>query len=138
MTRALLALTVLLFLVSCRPDTYTPKPRGYYLVDLPKHEYQEFNDPRYPYSFQYPVYGKIIPDTNFFGEKPENPYWINIDFPSLGGKVYISYKTINASQTLEKLGRLDDAREFYRRGIAATRDPHALGELEAAPSILGD
>lgn len=103
MTRAILALTVLLFLVSCRPDTYTPKPRGYYLVDLPKHEYQEFNDPRYPYSFQYPVYGKIIPDTNFFGEKPENPYWINIDFPSLGGKVYLSYKTINANQTLEKL-----------------------------------
>jgi tetratricopeptide (TPR) repeat protein len=44
----------------------------------------------------------------------------------------------HGGQTLEKLGRLDDAREFYRRGIAATRDPHALGELEAALSILGD
>ncbi len=44
----------------------------------------------------------------------------------------------HGGQTLEKLGRLDDAREFYRRGIAATRDAHALGELEAALSILGD
>ena len=44
----------------------------------------------------------------------------------------------HGGQTLEKLGRLDDAREFYRRGIAASRDPHALGELEAALSILGD
>jgi tetratricopeptide (TPR) repeat protein len=44
----------------------------------------------------------------------------------------------HGGQTLEKLGRLDDARQFYRRGIAATRDPHALGELEAALSILGD
>ena len=44
----------------------------------------------------------------------------------------------HGGQTLEKMGRLDDAREFYRRGIAATRDPHALGELEAALSILGD
>jgi tetratricopeptide (TPR) repeat protein len=44
----------------------------------------------------------------------------------------------HGGQTLEKLGRLDEAREFYRRGIAAIRDPHALGELEAALSILGD
>jgi tetratricopeptide (TPR) repeat protein len=44
----------------------------------------------------------------------------------------------HGGQTLEKMGRLDDAREFYRRGIAATRDPHALGELEAALSILGN
>ena len=44
----------------------------------------------------------------------------------------------HGGQTLEKMGRLDDARNFYRRGIAATRDPHALGELEAALNILGD
>jgi Tfp pilus assembly protein PilF len=44
----------------------------------------------------------------------------------------------HGGQTLEKLGDLDKAREFYRRGIAAAKDPHALGELEAALSILGD
>lgn len=44
----------------------------------------------------------------------------------------------HGGQTLEKLGELDRAREFYRRGIAAARDLHALGELEAALSILGD
>jgi tetratricopeptide (TPR) repeat protein len=44
----------------------------------------------------------------------------------------------HGGQTLEKMGRVDEARDFYRRGIAATRDPHALGELEAALSILGD
>jgi tetratricopeptide (TPR) repeat protein len=44
----------------------------------------------------------------------------------------------HGGQTLEKLGRLDQAREFYRRGLAATSDPHALGELQAALSILGD
>ena len=44
----------------------------------------------------------------------------------------------HGGQTLEKLGELDQAREFYRRGIAAARDPHALGELQAALSILGE
>lgn len=44
----------------------------------------------------------------------------------------------HGGQALEKLGRLEQAREFYRRGIAATGDPHARGELEAALAILGE
>ena len=44
----------------------------------------------------------------------------------------------HGGQTLEKLGKLDQARDLYRRGIAATRDPHALSELQAALDILGE
>jgi tetratricopeptide (TPR) repeat protein len=44
----------------------------------------------------------------------------------------------HGGQTLEKLGRLDDARGYYRRGIAVTRDAHARGELQAALDILGE
>jgi tetratricopeptide (TPR) repeat protein len=44
----------------------------------------------------------------------------------------------HGGQTLEKLGRLDEAREYYRKGIAVTRDPHARSELQAALDILGD
>jgi tetratricopeptide (TPR) repeat protein len=43
----------------------------------------------------------------------------------------------HGGQTLEKLGRLDAARDFYRRGIAAARDPHARSEMQAALDILG-
>ena len=44
----------------------------------------------------------------------------------------------HGGQTLEKLGDLDQARDLYRRGIAITRDPHALSELQAALDILGE
>jgi tetratricopeptide (TPR) repeat protein len=44
----------------------------------------------------------------------------------------------HGGQTLEKLGKLDQARDYYRRGIAAARDPHARSELEAALDILGE
>jgi tetratricopeptide (TPR) repeat protein len=44
----------------------------------------------------------------------------------------------HGGQTLEKLGRLDAARDYYRRGIEAARDPHARSELQAALDILGD
>jgi tetratricopeptide (TPR) repeat protein len=44
----------------------------------------------------------------------------------------------HGGQTLEKLGRLDQARDYYRRGIDTTRDAHARSELQAALDILGD
>ncbi|MCD6062112.1 MAG: gldD [Flavipsychrobacter sp.] len=110
MSRYIIAFFICSLLWSCRPETYTPRPRGYYEVELPEHNYQKFDNPAYPYSFEYPVYGKVIPDTNFFGEKPENPYWINIDFPSIGGRIYVSYKIIGPDQTLDKL--LDDSYEM--------------------------
>lgn len=41
---------------------------------------------------------------------------------------------------LEKLGRIDDARAMYRRGLEATsrtRDEHTHSEIQAALDILG-
>ena len=101
---------ILLALQSCRPTTYTPKPRGYAMIEFPKHEYQPFHDQDFPYTFEYPTYGRIVKDTLFFGQKPENPYWMNIDFPSLGGRIYISYKAIGAGQKLDKL--IEDSYEM--------------------------
>ncbi len=104
------ALFIVLLLASCRPETYTPKPRGYYRVSLPQHHYQKFEKENFPYSFEYPVYGTIINDTDFLGKKPENPYWIFVDFPSIGGRFYISYKIISATQPLGKL--MEDSHEM--------------------------
>ena len=103
MTRYVIYIFLCILLVSCGPDTYTPKPRGYYHIELPQRAYQSFNNAEYPYTFSYPVYGKVIKDTVYFDKKPENPYWINIDFPTLGGRIYLSYKQITKDQPLDKL-----------------------------------
>jgi len=81
------------WLSSCN-NVYTPKRRGYFKIDFPAHAYQVFDQPGYPYSFEYPVYAKIARDTSFFEASPENPYWINIDFPRFNARIYISYKAI--------------------------------------------
>jgi tetratricopeptide (TPR) repeat protein len=44
----------------------------------------------------------------------------------------------HGGQALEKLGRLDDARKCYQRGVESTRDAHARSELQAALDILGE
>jgi gliding motility-associated lipoprotein GldD len=90
-------------LASCKPEVYVPKPRGYARIDTPQHAYQHFDRPGFPYSFEYPVYGNIVQDTGASGMKPDNPYWINIDFPKLGGTIYLSYKVIDAHHSLDSL-----------------------------------
>jgi gliding motility-associated lipoprotein GldD len=103
--------------VACN-STYTPKPKGYFKIDFPKHEYKLFDQPGYPYTFEYPVYANILKDTTFFEDKPENPYWINIEFPRFAGKIYISYKEIGKND-LNKL--VNDAYNMtYKHSTRAT------------------
>jgi gliding motility-associated lipoprotein GldD len=84
----ILPLTVLLTTTGCQ-RTYTPKPEGYLRIDFPEKTYRLF-DSAYPYSFEYPVYAYVVPDTDRFSE----PYWVNIDFPRFDGKIHISYKQV--------------------------------------------
>ena len=84
-------------ILSCNSE-YTPRPRGYFKIALPKKEYTTFDQPGYPYTFEYPVYGTVIKDSLFFDQHPENPYWINIDFPLLSARMYLSYKEIGSNK----------------------------------------
>jgi gliding motility-associated lipoprotein GldD len=113
-----LPLVVLFVSVVACNSTYTPKRKGYFKIDFPKHEYKVFDQPGYPYTFEYPVYSNIIKDTTFFEDKPENPYWINIEIPRFGGKIYISYKEVGKSD-LTKL--VNDAYNMtYKHSTRAT------------------
>lgn len=95
--------------VACDPAT-SPKPRAYFRIILPARKYQVFDQPGYPYTFEYPTYARIVKDTSFFDEKPENPYWINIEFPDLHGKIYLSYKIIGPKNSFEHL--VEDAHKL--------------------------
>lgn len=81
----------------CNSD-YTPKPRGYFKIPFPKKEYKTFNQPGYPYSFEFPTYATVAKDSSFFGAATENPWWINIDFPQFNSRVYVSYKEIGKNK----------------------------------------
>lgn len=98
------ALCLLSSLVFSCNSSYTPKPAGYFKIQFPEKKYQVFDQPGYPYSFEYPVYAKIVKDSTFFGDPTENPWWINVDFPQFHGRIYVSYKEIgkNKFDTLVK------------------------------------
>ena len=86
-------LAIIIFLPACNSN-YTSKKKGYFKIDLPSHQYTVFNRVDFPYSFEYPVYANIIQDSTYFDSNPENNYWINVDFPSLNARIFLSYKIV--------------------------------------------
>jgi gliding motility-associated lipoprotein GldD len=71
-------------------ESYTPKPRAYFRIEFPEHKYTLF-DNNAPFSFEIPVYCKMTPDSSSSAE----PFWYNLEFTSMKGKIHLSYKTIN-------------------------------------------
>ena len=86
----------ILMMVGCNSN-YTSKKEGYFKIDFPEKQYTTFNEPGYPYTFEYPVYARIAKDSSYFAEGAKNPYWINIEFPSFNGTIFISYKKIGGT-----------------------------------------
>lgn len=82
-----------IFLAACN-SPYVSKKKGYFRIDFPEHQYTRFERPGFPYSFEYPVYGQIVQDSTYFDSTPENPYWINIDFPRYQARIFLSYKIV--------------------------------------------
>src|SRR4030042_2065743 len=101
--RILISAILLLSLLCCKRH-YTPKPAGYLRIDFPEKTYQIYNS-SCPFTFEYPLYGKIIADTSRIAE----PCWINIEFPGFGGKIHISYKSVrnNVNVYIEDSRTLD-------------------------------
>ena len=75
---------IVIFFMGCSSD-YTPKPRGFFRIDLPKKEYQK-SSLNCPSSFEHGQYAEI--------ENREEYCWFNLQFPELNGTLHMSYKTV--------------------------------------------
>ncbi|MFT3682963.1 MAG: hypothetical protein QM791_22075 [Ferruginibacter sp.] len=112
--RLLFICSFVVILASCN-STYGTKKRGFFHIDLPQRGYQKFERADFPYSFEYPVYAEVIQDSTYFDSTPENPYWINIDFPQFRGRLFLSYKIIGG-RALYKV-KMPDGRYKDSTGI---------------------
>lgn len=106
------AFTIALF-AGCNQN-YSPKPKGFYRIDLPEKSYTLF-DSTCPFTFEYPVYGTIVPDDS----KNAEPCWFNISFPKYKGKIHLSYKVVknNVGGYIEDCHNLAYEHAFKADGI---------------------
>jgi len=93
-----LSIACCLLLLACN-STYTSKKTGYFKIDLPEKKYVQFEKEGFPYSFEYPAYAQVVQDTTYFDSSPENPYWINLDFPQFDARLFLSYKIVGGKAT---------------------------------------
>ena len=87
-----------IWLFSCNTNYTINKKRGFFKIDFPEKKYRLYDQPGYPYTFEYPVYANVVKDSTFFESKAENDWWINLDFPQFAGRVFISYKEIGKNK----------------------------------------
>lgn len=110
MTKYLFAVLVLIVFVSCKQD-YTPKPRGFFRIDLPEKGYRTTPD-ELPYRFEAPKKSLLVNNRKAKNEL----YWINIEYPQYKATVHLSYKEVKSN--VEKY--ISDSRNFvYKHTIKA-------------------
>lgn len=102
-------------LFSCNSEYTAGKKKGYFKIDFPEKEYRVFDQPGYPYTFEYPVYASVVKDSTFFDDKAGD-WWINIDIPRFNGRIHVSYKPINAQNSFDSLVR-DGFKMAYKQHV---------------------
>jgi gliding motility-associated lipoprotein GldD len=107
-----LILGLSLLLSSC-DEEYTPKPRGYFRIDLPANTYQSFQS-QCPFSFEY---SKFAVANVYQGNQVEN-CWYNINYPKLNATIHLSYTPLLSKADLET--QLANARTLvYKHTVKA-------------------
>lgn len=121
MRRYFFALLILSILsTACGGNDYAPKPRGYHKIDFPVKGYQQY-DGDCPYTFDYPKYGKIIPDSS----RGAKPCWFDISFPQFNGRIHLSYQPVTSQKVFNQL--VEDARTFaFKHTVKATAIDEAV------------
>lgn len=104
-------------------ESYTPKPIGYFRIELPEKKYVTFESEDYPYSFEYADVAKIQEK-----KSKDDPYWIDVVYPDFRGRIYCSYKKVDGN--FQEIS--EDSRSFvYKHTVKAdniTEQPYVDDE----------
>ena len=89
----LVALAIAFVANSCdNNDSYLPKPRGYFRIDLPEKSYSRV-DTIERYSFECPDYALLTYDRY----SPDEKNWVNIEMPQFKGSIHLTHKPVNGN-----------------------------------------
>lgn len=82
-----------LFISSCSPDeVFTPRPRGYFRIELPDKTYKTYSDSAAPYTMEIPEYAQM-----FRSSAPNAPAtWKDLYFGDFKATLYLSYNEITS------------------------------------------
>ena len=87
----LICIVAIVLFNSCSDDEkiFSPKPRGYFRIDLPEKKYLTTTS-ECPFQFEIPEYAYLIKDQN----KNAEPCWFNLEFKRFKATLHLSYKEL--------------------------------------------
>ncbi|MDR0790500.1 MAG: hypothetical protein LBO06_06865 [Bacteroidales bacterium] len=98
-----------------KDDRSVPKPKAYIRMDVPPPQYVVFDTSSLPFTFQYPDYGEVVP--NSF--EPNNN-WFNLVFERYGYILYLTYVPLKTASSLDTLVSDSDKMAYYSHRKRAT------------------
>ncbi len=97
----LIALSSMSFF-GCDEASYTPKPKGYFRIDLPEKKYRIHAPQNCPFEFEIPDYSVMMN----YKDSVKEPCWNYLNFPTLNGEIFLSYVPVqNDLQVLTENSR---------------------------------
>lgn len=83
----LIAIFFSLTTTGCDESSYTPKPKGYFRIELPEKKYLVYGPENCPFEFEIPDYSVMMN----YKDSVKEPCWNYLNFPSLNGEIFLSY-----------------------------------------------
>lgn len=118
-----------LVLFSCSDDTPTPKPVGYFRIDIPRADYM-IKAPEYcPFEFPLSKYGRI----EYTSSATDPKCWFNLSYPRFDAKIYFTYKEVDENLR----GLIEESRTLtYEHQVKANRIREKL-VADTSRSVFG-
>ncbi len=73
--------------------TFVPKPKGYFRIDLPPHNYQPLRE-KHPFSFEYSKSATVQPHKSSISEQ----HWVDIVYPEFKATIQLTYKDLSTEK----------------------------------------
>jgi gliding motility-associated lipoprotein GldD len=116
----------LIFILFSSPgctESQTPKPKGYFRIDLPEKKYTSYDAPSCPFQFDLPVYATV----ENYRDSMAQPCWKYVKYPQFDAEIFLSYKSVDGN--IETY--LEDARTLaYKHTVKAESIDETLVETK--------
>lgn len=116
-----------IFFISCDDDVSTPKPRGFFRLEIKDTTFQSLTG-SYPYAFEYSKASFVD------SIEPRGENWINLIYPELNSIFFITYKVVDDTN-LNYL--IDDSRIIVYKQIAKADDILESSIIDTSSHIYG-
>lgn len=121
------------FCLACNDDI-VPKPKGYLRLEYPAANYINTNVNGVPFSFESNALANKISSKKI--TSTTESYAINIEYPTLKGTIYLTYKSINNNQK-NLIDFLRDAQNFTQKHTAKADEINEKEYINKSSKVYG-